>query len=143
MASLTPATAGEVDAQIQAMKKELASRDDEIGKLKAGGDKKPSAEAEGLGTRIKELESKLAEYEILEDDIADLSLYKEENQRLKAELEKTKAAGAGAASAPAGTPLSSPVPGEDIVAEFANAVGAEPVPGSKPQTLDIKERHDD
>src|SRR5690606_1507931 len=40
--------------------------------------------------KIAELEAKLSEYEVLEDDIADLSLYKEENARLKSELERLK-----------------------------------------------------
>ncbi len=140
MAAMTPSAAGEIEAQIQVMKKELAARDEELGKLKSGGDKKPSADADGLTTRIKELESKLAEYEILEDDIADLSLYKEENQRLKAELDKSKAAGVGTASAV--PPLTSPAKDEDIVAEFANAVGQKAAAESKPKSMEIKETGD-
>lgn len=44
--------------------------------------------------KIKDLESRLGEYEIIEDDIANLSLYKEENARLKNELQKVKSPGA-------------------------------------------------
>lgn len=43
----------------------------------------PTAELE---KKISELQARLAEYEIIEDDIADLSLYKEENEGLKAEV---------------------------------------------------------
>lgn len=114
---LSSAGAGDIDARIQAIKIELASRDEEIVKLKAGGGNK-GADADVVNTRIKELESKLAEYEILEDDIADLSLYKEENARLKDELEKSKAS---LSEAPAPPPA--PASGNDIVAEFAEAVG--------------------
>ncbi len=46
-----------------------------------------------LLAKIKTLEGKLAEYEIIEDDIADLSHYKDENARLKKELEQFKRGG--------------------------------------------------
>lgn len=142
LAGMSAAAVGDVDAQVQALKKELTSREAEIQNLKAAGDQKPSADADALGARIKELEAKLSEYEILEDDIADLSLYKEENARLKGELEKMK--GNPSAEAPAATPEPEPAPtaaaeppppappeppGEAIVAEFAQAVSAsDPAP---------------
>ncbi len=54
-----------------------------------------AAEA-ALRAQIRELEARLAEYAIIEDDIADLSLYKEENQRMKSELDDLrKRAGSG------------------------------------------------
>jgi hypothetical protein len=40
--------------------------------------------------QLNELKARLAEYEIIEDDIADLALYREENARLKAELDNLK-----------------------------------------------------
>lgn len=52
----------------------------------AGGS---GADAELL-TKVKELQAKLSEYEIIEDDIADLSVYKEENKKLKEEVEKLR-----------------------------------------------------
>ena len=61
------------DTQIEALKKKLEARSETFDK---------TAELE----RIKGLEKKLAEYEIVEGDIADLSRYKEENQKLKAKL---------------------------------------------------------
>ena len=68
--------------------------------------------------KISELEAKLAEYEVLEDDIADLSLYKEENARLKSEVERLKGGGdPGEVEAP------EPQESEDLVKEFAEAVG--------------------
>lgn len=87
-----------------------------------------------------ELEAKLAEYEIIAEDIADLSQYKEENARLKAEIDALKAGGAVAAApaaaaaapeapAPAPTQAAAPVAAapeapvdDDIMAEFAKAV---------------------
>lgn len=127
-----------VDTQVQALKAELASREEEIGKLKAAG-QAPAAAAAGpeldkLTARIKELEGKLSEYEILEDDIADLSLYKEENARLRTEIDQIKAGGgavapqAPAAAAPA---LEKPV-GEAIVEEFESVVKAPPIAAEDP-----------
>ena len=45
-----------------------------------------------LRTKVNELQTKLSEYEIIEDDIADLSIFKEENKKLKEEVEKLRAA---------------------------------------------------
>lgn len=49
--------------------------------------------------KIKELEARLAEYEIISEDIADLSFFKEENARLTKELEALRGGG-GAPAAP-------------------------------------------
>jgi hypothetical protein len=105
---MTSAVAADVEAQIQTMKVELATREKEIAQLKAAGPSQAGADADKLSARIKELEAKLAEYEILEDDIADLSLYKEENVRLRGELDKMKS------GAP---PERAPLPMEPIEAE--------------------------
>lgn len=109
-----------VEAQVQALKTDLAARETELNQLKAsGGAKAAGPEMANLSQRIKELEAKLSEYEILEDDIADLSLYKEENARLRVELDKLKAGGA-----PAPAPAAS---GDQIVEQFAQVVSQPPV----------------
>ncbi|MGZ3723376.1 MAG: hypothetical protein ACXVA9_10625 [Bdellovibrionales bacterium] len=113
---ISPANMGEVEAQVQTLKKDLQAREEEITKIKSAGGSAVAGDADKLGARIKELETKLAEYEILEDDIADLSLYKEENIRLRSELDKLKSGATTGAAAPSC---------EDIVAEFAEAVGQE------------------
>ncbi len=74
------------EGEIEQLKAELTKAKDTA--EKAGGSD-PSANDE-LQAKLAELQSKLAEYEIIEDDIANLSLYKEENQRLKDELDKLK-----------------------------------------------------
>jgi hypothetical protein len=61
---LTPAAKGEVDAQVQALKKDLAAREEELAKVKAAPGAPAGPDADKLGARIKELETKLAEYEI-------------------------------------------------------------------------------
>lgn len=59
----------------------------------AGGD---SGEMEKLKAQLQELQARLAEYEIIEEDIADLSKYKKENKDLKKEIEALKSGGAQA-----------------------------------------------
>lgn len=119
------AASPQAEALVTALKADLVVREKELSELKAKGGN--SEEASELSGRIKELESKLAEYEILEDDIADLSLYKEENVRLKSELDRVKAGGAAAAPAPTAAVAAVEAPkGDDIVAEFAQAVEQKP-----------------
>ncbi len=119
---LSATSSPQAEAVVAALKADLAVREKELTELKAKGGSENSEATTGLSARIKELESKLSEYEILEDDIADLSLYKDENSRLKAELERVKG-GAVAEAPPAAAPLDSEPPkGDDIVAEFAQAV---------------------
>lgn len=125
-----------VDTQVQALKAELASREEEISKLKAAGQAPAGAaagpELDKLTSRIKELEGKLSEYEILEDDIADLSLYKEENARLRTEIDQIKAGGGAVApQAPAAAAPEKPV-GEAIVEEFESVVKAPPIASEDP-----------
>jgi hypothetical protein len=137
LGDLKPASPQEANTQVEALKRDIQAKETEIARLKAEGEARPSVETGpdgetgNLSARIKELEAKLAEYEILEDDIADLSLYREENSRLREEIEKYKS---GGAAAPAPVPTSSQDPSvatpgsEDIVAEFAHAVGQEATP---------------
>jgi hypothetical protein len=70
--------------------------------------------------KLKTLENKLSEYEIIEDDIADLTRLKEENQTLKIEIESLKSDGA------------TTVRGAKLVDEFAQVVsGLEAKPEDK------------
>ena len=109
-------------------KKEAAANPGAVAAEGGGGDAGGSKEHL---ERISELEAKLAEYEVLEDDIADLSLYKEENARLKTELDRLK--GGGAPSAEEAAEVPEPEESEDLVKEFAEAVGKDPdVEGPEP-----------
>jgi hypothetical protein len=60
--------------------------------------------------KIKELEARLAEYEIISEDIADLSFFKEENVRLTKELEAARAGSGGVAPGAAPALEAVPVP---------------------------------
>lgn len=111
------------------------------------------AELNELKSRIKELQVKLAEYEIIEDDIADLSLFKDENKKLKVELERLRAATQTAQSqvqsvhqavqeSVAATPRKSEQadkfkldPTDDVMNEFAQALA---VQAGEPVTEPVK-----
>ncbi len=76
--------------KVQKLQAELKAKQEEIEKLKADIQSK-GASAEpptDLLEKISELEARLAEYEIIEDDIADLSKYKDENLKLKEQIAK-------------------------------------------------------
>lgn len=92
----------EMVTQIERLKIQLMQKNEELEQIKANGsvsqEGAPSAnlsndaaeKINALEEKIRDLEAKLSEYAIIEDDIADLSLYKEENAKLKAEIEELK-----------------------------------------------------
>lgn len=99
--------------QISDLKQSLESKQAEIEMLKSAGpapaegaagaaDASASAgssvDTSALEAKIEELQNKLTEYEIISEDIADLSFYKEENVKLQKEVETLKAAGGAAAA---------------------------------------------
>lgn len=71
-------------------------------------------EKEDLTTKLRDLEARLGEYEIISEDIADLSRFREENEQLKKELNALRAGGGSAAPAseiiptPSTTPVEAP-----------------------------------
>ena len=80
-----------------------------------------------LNSKIDTLESQLKEYEIIEDDIADLSLFKEENISLKKELEALKD------GAPEPEPAAAPEPAAEPEPVAAPEPAAEPEPVAAPE----------
>jgi hypothetical protein len=117
-----------------------------------------SEETELLRTKLDELQGRLAEYEIIEDDIADLSLFKDENSRLKDENAKLKSMLENAKSVATEAPVSAPTavvepepvvkfeksdkfeldPEDDVMKEFAAAVSAQPSPTQAPEPSAVK-----
>jgi hypothetical protein len=91
----TPAGAGGASAiELSKIKDQLEEKLKLIEELQSEVAKAKSMDASTeLLQKIKTLEGKLAEYEIIEDDIADLSHYKDENNRLKRELDALKQGG--------------------------------------------------
>lgn len=67
----------------------------------------PSAEdlaaKKALEDKVRDLEARLSEYEIISEDIADLTRYREENEKLKEQLANASSATASAAPTPAGS----------------------------------------
>lgn len=115
-----------------------------------------------LQAKIEELKGRLQEYEIIEDDIADLSLYKDENARLKHEIKRLRdefpeaatavptheaeqaaaevaRAEAAMAAAPEVAPAQSEAPAsepeDDVMKQFAAAVQVQKAP---PPDADLK-----
>lgn len=88
-------------------------------------------EYNSLKAKYKELEEKLQEYEIISEDIADLSKFREENESLKKEIEelREKLANAGTGSAPASSApaASEPPPSAPSETPPAAAESAAPV----------------
>lgn len=109
--------------ELEQVKAALKAKDEELSQAKesdGGASDGGGGNNKALEEKITELEAKLAEYEVLEDDIADLSLYKEENARLKSELERLK--GDEEPLESSGT-IPEPEASDDLVKEFAEAVG--------------------
>ncbi len=88
-------------------------------KLKAApGTAAPAAAAVGddseLKSKIANLEARLAEYEVIEDDLANLKRYQQENKQLKATIDMMKGGGSAPAASPepvaAAAPTPAPVP---------------------------------
>ncbi len=127
---------------LEQIMRELAQKNAEIEILKQTqsqsapvAEKAIEADVSGYVEKIRDLEGKLKEYEIIEDDIADLSHFKEENAKLKKKIEELGGSVTVDSSAPelveqskpsvvSTGSISIPLPekGEDLVAEFAAAV---------------------
>lgn len=81
---------------MEKMMQELSQKNAEIELLKQANIEASASASADVGDissyleKIRDLEGRLAEYEIIEEDIADLSLFKEENTKLKRELEALK-----------------------------------------------------
>ena len=91
----------------------------ELAKAKLGGGGGGDSE---LKARLQELEARLAEYSVIEDDLANLKRLQQENAQLKAMLAGAGGAAAVAAAAPAPAPSAAPA------AEPPMAAASEPEP---------------
>ncbi|MBX2987240.1 MAG: hypothetical protein KF802_05020 [Bdellovibrionaceae bacterium] len=111
------AAAGGDPAVTQQLKTEVAEKTRQLEELKAQLAAQAQAASQGLSLddqkkldeKLKDLEARLAEYEIISEDIADLSFYKEENARLQKEVESAGKAAPAAAPEPVVEPAPEPV----------------------------------
>lgn len=109
MAGGAGAVAGASPEEIQKLKLEIAEKETQLAEAKkaAAGATGAMSEADkkALEDKVKDLEGRLAEYEIISEDIADLSFYKEENGKLQKEIEALKGGGVTAAAPAAPAPV--------------------------------------
>lgn len=142
LSEASPAAIAESPAEVAQLKLSLAESQAKIEELLAQLAAQPSAntgagisaeEKEAFQNQIQDLEARLAEYEIISEDIADLSKYREENEQLKLELSQALAkSGASPAAAAAPTPepalepapVEAPTPSEPIEEPPADTEGA-------------------
>lgn len=137
------ATIAESRKKTEALQIKVKEAEDKAAALAASAGSAPAADAgsgmseqekEDLAGKIRDLEARLAEYEIISEDIADLSRYREENDELRKELDNMKIS---AASAPAPVAAVAPIempPVEEAPAqaeiEVPVAEAAEPSPNA-------------
>ncbi len=154
-AGASNSSSGGADSQeLDALQMEVLEKDRKIAELNKqltqegpAGEGGVSADDSELLAKLAELEARLHEYEIIEDDIADLSLYKTENEKLKNEIDALRAKIGGAAPEPAAPEdpdlkiveppkVEEPAPaieeeetggvdGADLVAEFEKVVNSQ------------------
>lgn len=116
-------------SEISKLKADLEAKQKKIEELSGGAGAAaldPAATGGGISAderakleaQIKELQGKLSEYEIISEDIADLSFYKEQNARLQKELDAVKG-GAPVPSQPA------PVAAQDPIAASVSALSGD------------------
>ncbi len=135
----------EGSAEMQTLIKEkesmIHSLNDKISQLEKATQTNPGVDPKEWEKKIADLKDRLAEYEIIEDDIANLTFYKSENVRLKEELAKL-AGNVGSpppvattvAAAPAASQSTAAGTIEDLMASAAN-VQATAAAGSEPATV--------
>lgn len=121
----TQGVSPEAAAQMDKLKTEMLAKEKKIQELSAQltqAVSQPAAagvDSTGLEARIKELEARLAEYDIISEDIADLSRYKDENERIKTELASLRGGAPAAAPVAAVAAVAQPVAAAPIAAPVA------------------------
>lgn len=132
-------------AEIEKLTVVLKEKEKQIEEIKATAAQAPAAaggDIKKYEEKVKELETRLQEYEIIAEDIADLSFYKEENNKLQKELSAYKSGGAAPASEPTPKvepPVQAPPPVEaKIELEPPPPKPAEPAPPPAPVEASIE-----
>lgn len=120
---------GALLSEIAELRQSLETKQAELELAQAAGANSavavPAADGDNsaLMAQIQELQGKLSEYEIISEDIADLSFYKEENVKLQKELEFLKSSAPAVAVVTAATKTEvAPVQSDSLLAEISTAV---------------------
>lgn len=124
-----PGKTAEIEKTVEKLKTELKEKEKTIEDLKKiNTESSTSAVNSGdsgkFEEKIKELEARLQEYEIISEDIADLSFYKEENARLQKELNSLQNGAPAPVLAPPTTTLA------DKVEPIAEPIAEPPQPAA-------------
>ncbi len=129
----------------ESIRKELNDKQAKIRELEAalndakkssGGDAQLQSQLNVVTNERNELLERLKEYEIIEEDLANLKRLQQENEQLKAELAALKKGGPVAAT-PAAAPIPAPAPAAaepevDLEAEMAAAIADSKKPSPPP-----------
>ncbi|MGE0614197.1 MAG: hypothetical protein AB7P04_01035 [Bacteriovoracia bacterium] len=110
-----------LEAQKKQIEAELAAARANVGSGGGGGG---GGDTSGLQKKIKELEAKLAEYSVIEDDLANLKRLQQENAQLKEQL---AGKGGAAPAAPTATAPAATATGATAAAVAAASDAAAPV----------------
>ena len=133
-------------AETELLKKDLATLQQRLketenqlaeARASSGGDANLQKELTSVTNDRNELRERLKEYEIIEEDLANLKRLQQENDQLKAELMALRKTGAAAPVAAA--PVAAPAPAEeelDLEAEMAKAI-ADSKPASKATPVEV------
>jgi hypothetical protein len=105
-----------IKADVIEKEKKISLLESELGQVKAQITKMSVVAGlpdPDLQTKLIELQNKLSEYAIIEEELADISRFKEENAELRAQIEALLA-GRASTGAPASVPAATPVASEEV-----------------------------
>lgn len=129
-------------AKINTLTSENTSLKEELEAAKAsgGGDGASSEELQAVSKERDDLKERLMEYEIIEEDLANLKRLQQENEQLKKSLEAMKSGAEAPAAEPAPAPAPEPAaePEEDLEAAMAAAI-TESAPASPTDNAEVQE----
>lgn len=117
---------GKGGAEVDMLKKEISQLQTQLAEARAssGGDANLQRDLQVLTNERNDLRERLKEYEIIEEDLANLKRLQQENDQLKAELAALK--------------RGSPSPKAEPVAKEEPAPKAEPAPAVEPEEIDLE-----
>lgn len=111
----------ETHKRVETLQAQLAEAQQKAAEAGGAGAGMSSKEKEELTGKLRDLEARLTEYEIISEDIADLSKYRDENEKLRAEIEALKAGGGAVSTVTAAAAASAPAaPASESVAKVVS-----------------------
>lgn len=140
LSDLSSGKGGDADSlrkELTALQAKLRETENSLAEAKksAGGDAQIQSQLNVVTHERNELRERLKEYEIIEEDLANLKRLQQENEQLKAELAALRK-GAPAAPAPAPAPAPVAEPEIDLEAEMAAAIAESKKPSPPVEAVD-------